>query len=202
MRTLRRYGHEAVGGDAQTIMAQVPAQHAAEAPLPALVIVYTGSPWLSGARRSTTRLRTLRGAYLIRSPWWSLTSPCTIATPSRHGRRFAVDTSGLPHTDLRFKHGPDLRSFTEHPFLFGEERPLLQLPPTRGFIGRAAALAPRLFALVENEGPLASQARGALAQPDRHGAMDAASSLVQSARRIRILDHGRWTIERDRSQAQ
>ena len=88
--------------------------------------------------------------------------PSTATTLERLG--FAVDTSGLPHTDLRFKHGPDLRSFTEHPFLFGEERPLLQLPPTRGFIGRAAALAPRLFALVENEGPLASQARGALAR--------------------------------------
>jgi glycosyltransferase involved in cell wall biosynthesis len=88
--------------------------------------------------------------------------PSTATTLERLG--FAVDTSGLPYTDLRFKQGPDLRSFTERPFLFGERRPLLQLPPTRGFIGRAARMATRCFPLVEGETVLASQLRGALAR--------------------------------------
>jgi glycosyltransferase involved in cell wall biosynthesis len=88
--------------------------------------------------------------------------PSTATTLERLG--YAVDTSALPYTDLRFKRGPDLRCFTERPFLFGEDRPLLQLPVTRGFIGRAAGLAPRLFPLVEEETRLASHARGALAR--------------------------------------
>jgi glycosyltransferase involved in cell wall biosynthesis len=82
---------------------------------------------------------------------------------------YAVDTSVLPHTDLRFKHGPDLRCFDERPFLFGERRPLLQLPVTRGFVGRAARTGSRFFALVEDETRLSSLARGALAHA---GAID------------------------------
>jgi glycosyltransferase involved in cell wall biosynthesis len=77
---------------------------------------------------------------------------------------YAVDTSALPHTDLRFKGGPDLRGFTARPFLFGEERQLLQLPVTRGFVGRANSRCARLFALVEGETRLAGLARGALAR--------------------------------------
>jgi hypothetical protein len=64
--------------------------------------------------------------------------PSTATTLERLG--YAVDTSVLPHTDLRFKLGPDLRCFGPQPFLFGEARQLLQLPVTRGFIGHAPAL--------------------------------------------------------------
>lgn len=88
--------------------------------------------------------------------------PSTATTLEQLG--FAVDTSVLPHTDLRFKFGPDLRCFGPRPFLFGETRPLLQLPVTRGFLGHARDHAARLFSLVERETRLCGYARGALAR--------------------------------------
>jgi glycosyltransferase involved in cell wall biosynthesis len=88
--------------------------------------------------------------------------PSTATTLERLG--YAVDTSVLPHTDLRFKLGPDLRCFGPQPFLFGEARQLLQLPVTRGFIGHAPALGAAIFPLVEGEAALPSRARGALAR--------------------------------------
>ncbi|MFO0295019.1 MAG: glycosyltransferase [Rhodospirillales bacterium] len=77
---------------------------------------------------------------------------------------YAVDTSVLPHTDLRFKGGPDMRGFDAAPFLFGAARALREWPVTRGYIGRATSLGARLFPLAEGETRLPGIARGALAR--------------------------------------
>ncbi|MFM8991424.1 MAG: glycosyltransferase [Alphaproteobacteria bacterium] len=88
--------------------------------------------------------------------------PSTASTLERLG--FRVDTSVLPHTDLRFKRGPDMRGLGATPFLFGEARPLLQLPVTRGFLGLAGAAGDALFPLVDSETRLQGWARGLLAR--------------------------------------
>ena len=88
--------------------------------------------------------------------------PSTASTLERLG--FRVDTSVLPHTDLRFKRGPDMRGLGTTPFLFGEARPLLQLPVTRGFLGLAGAAGSALFPFVDSETRLQGWARGLLAR--------------------------------------
>jgi glycosyltransferase involved in cell wall biosynthesis len=88
--------------------------------------------------------------------------PSTATTLEMLG--FKVDTSVLPYTDLRFKFGPDFRCFTEQAFAFGQERPLLQLPVTRAFLGSGHAAAERIFPLVDSENKLQSYARGLLAR--------------------------------------
>ena len=88
--------------------------------------------------------------------------PSTASTLERLG--FRVDTSVLPHTDLRFKRGPDMRGLRATPFLFGEARPLLQLPVTRGFLGLAGAAGDTLFPLVDSETRVQGWARGLLAR--------------------------------------
>ena len=88
--------------------------------------------------------------------------PSTATTLERLG--FRVDTSVLPHTDLRFKGGPDMRGLGARPFLFGEARPLLQLPVTRGFLGMAGDAGRALFPLVDDETRVQGWARGLLAR--------------------------------------
>ena len=77
---------------------------------------------------------------------------------------YRVDTSVLPYTDLRFKHGPDFRRFTQTLFRFGEQRPMLQLPVTRAFLGAAHGAAGLIFPLVDSESRPQSLMRGMLAR--------------------------------------
>ena len=52
---------------------------------------------------------------------------------------FEIDLSVCPPLDSRGDGGPDYRSFDSHPFWFGgEEKPILELPCTGGFIGWAS----------------------------------------------------------------
>jgi hypothetical protein len=57
-----------------------------------------------------------------------------------------------------------MRGLGATPFLFGEARPLLQLPVTRGFLGLAGAAGDTLFPLVDSETRVQGWARGLLAR--------------------------------------
>lgn len=63
---------------------------------------------------------------------------------------YTVDCSYLPHTDLRFDHGPDYRRTPEVPFWLDEERRLLEIPLTISYLGRAAGLGPRIEGLFDS----------------------------------------------------
>jgi hypothetical protein len=59
---------------------------------------------------------------------------------------FGIDLSVCPPLDSRADGGPDYRRFDAHPFWFGgDEKPILELPCTGGFIGWATAAAIPLF---------------------------------------------------------
>lgn len=59
---------------------------------------------------------------------------------------YEIDASVLPSTNLRHSGGPDFTDFGSHPFWFGENFDLLEVPLTRGFSGAlrkwGAALSP------------------------------------------------------------
>jgi hypothetical protein len=59
---------------------------------------------------------------------------------------FNIDLSICPPLDSRADGGPDYRRFDAHPFWFGgDEKPVLELPCTGGFIGWASPVAVPLF---------------------------------------------------------
>lgn len=63
---------------------------------------------------------------------------------------YTVDCSYVPHTDLRFDHGPDYRGTPETPFWLDEERRLLEIPLTISYLGRAAGLGRRIDGLFDS----------------------------------------------------
>lgn len=70
---------------------------------------------------------------------------------------YEVDTSVVPHTNLARKHGPDFRNACAAPFWFGPGRRLLEIPLTVGFVGRLAAMGPRVSRIIDH--PLFNQSR-------------------------------------------
>jgi hypothetical protein len=84
--------------------------------------------------------------------------PQTVALLERLG--FLIDTSVAPRTDLGAEGGPDFSAFGVHPFWFGNNRRLLELPVCREVVGWAGAMAPRLYRPLE--GPAPSALRAAL----------------------------------------
>lgn len=59
---------------------------------------------------------------------------------------FSIDLSVCPPLDSRGDGGPDYRRFNAHPFWFGgDQKPILELPCTGGFIGWASAAAVPLY---------------------------------------------------------
>jgi hypothetical protein len=70
---------------------------------------------------------------------------------------YRVDCSQLPYTDLSAEDGPDFRGVSDDPYWLDARRGLLEVPPTIGFFGAAAALGPRLGGLFDS--PRAQQLR-------------------------------------------
>lgn len=71
----------------------------------------------------------------------------TPAMLERHG--FLIDTSIAPRTDFRNDGGPDFRDLDYHPFWFGTDRRLLEVPLCRSVVGWGASLAPALYRQLE-----------------------------------------------------
>ena len=51
---------------------------------------------------------------------------------------YRIDLSVLPGHDLRLRHGPDFRRTFNHPYWFGPDRDLLEIPLTAGYYGMLA----------------------------------------------------------------
>ena len=63
---------------------------------------------------------------------------------------YRVDCSRLPHADLTRDGGPDHRDAPAHPYWLDRPGGLLEVPPTVGFFGAAAGLAPRFGGLFDS----------------------------------------------------
>jgi hypothetical protein len=63
---------------------------------------------------------------------------------------YKVDCSRLPHADLSRDGGPDHRGAPAHPYWLDRPGGLLEIPPTVGFFGAAAGIAPRLGGLFDS----------------------------------------------------
>jgi hypothetical protein len=74
--------------------------------------------------------------------------PNTASLLARAG--YLVDSSIVPFTDMRLKHGPDFRAFRPHPYWFGPGERLLELPLTSGLVGSLGTRAPWLHDLAEH----------------------------------------------------
>jgi hypothetical protein len=74
--------------------------------------------------------------------------PNTAALLAEFG--YKVDCSRLPYADLSRDGGPDHRNAPAHPYWLDRPGGLLEVPPTVGFFGAAAALAPRLGGLFDS----------------------------------------------------
>ncbi|WP_129792804.1 polysaccharide deacetylase family protein [Sphingosinicella sp. CPCC 101087] len=63
---------------------------------------------------------------------------------------YKVDCSRLPYVDLRHDGGPDHRRAPAYPYWLDRPGGLLEVPPTVGFFGAAAGLAPRFGGLFDS----------------------------------------------------
>jgi len=67
----------------------------------------------------------------------------TASLLEKHG--FLIDTSLAPRTSFAAEGGPDHTAYDFHPFWFGENRPLLELPLCRSVVGWGGAIGQRLY---------------------------------------------------------
>ena len=77
---------------------------------------------------------------------------------------YDVDTSVIPHMDFSSERGPDFSGFTVRPAMFGDKRPLLELPCTVDFTGFARGLGERLHRLAASSWLTPFRTVGILAQ--------------------------------------
>jgi len=77
---------------------------------------------------------------------------------------YDVDTSVIPHMDFSSERGPNFTGFSVRPALFGEKRPLLELPCTLDFTGIARHAGASLHRLASSSWLSPFRAVGVLAQ--------------------------------------
>lgn len=108
---------------------------------------------------------------------------------------YKIDCSVLPYTDLRQKYGPDYSRYTAHPFWFGPDNRLLELPVTAGITGALAPVAAPLYPTIA--APIGQRLHlpglfARLRLLDRIRLTPEGSSLAEAKRLTRVL------LKRDR----
>ena len=101
---------------------------------------------------------------------------------------YRIDCSHVPHTDFSADGGPDFRGTPSDPWWLDEEAGLLEVPLTVGYVGRAAALGPRIDWLFDSGPAGRLRLPGVLARTDLVARSRLTPEGTPAAEQCRLLE--------------